>query len=53
MLIDFNEINSMTIPGMNNGIGTMTAQMYKSNIIFSLRNQSFQIIIIEYTMRKR
>lgn len=28
MLIDFNEIKEMTIPGMNNGTGTMTARMY-------------------------
>ena len=28
MLIDFNEIESMTIPGMNNGTGTMSAKMY-------------------------
>lgn len=28
MLIDFNTISPMTIPGMNNGTGTMTAQMY-------------------------
>lgn len=28
MIIDFNEIGSMTFPGMNNGTGTMTAKMY-------------------------
>ncbi len=28
MLIDFNEIKEMTIPGMNGGTGTMTARMY-------------------------
>lgn len=28
MLIDFNEIKEMTIPGMNNGTGIMTARMY-------------------------
>ena len=28
MLIDFNNINELTIPGMNNGTGTMTAKMY-------------------------
>ena len=28
MLIDFKTIAPMTIPGMNNGTGTMTAQMY-------------------------
>lgn len=28
MLIDFNDIKEMTIPGMNNGTGTMTARMY-------------------------
>lgn len=27
MRIDFNEIEQMTIPGMNNGTGTMTAKM--------------------------
>ena len=31
MLIDFNSISSMTIPGMNNGTGTMTAQMYNDD----------------------
>ena len=28
MLIDFNEIKEMTVPGMNHGTGTMTAKMY-------------------------
>lgn len=28
MRIDFNEINEITAPGMNNGTGTMTAKMY-------------------------
>ena len=28
MLIDFNKIDSMTFPGMNNGTGTMSARMY-------------------------
>lgn len=28
MLIDFNEIKEITLPGMNNGTGTMTAKMY-------------------------
>ena len=28
MLIDFNNIKEMTIPGMNSGTGTMTAKMY-------------------------
>jgi mannose-6-phosphate isomerase-like protein (cupin superfamily) len=28
MLIDFNDIKEMTIPGMSNGTGTMTAKMY-------------------------
>lgn len=28
MLIDFNQIEEMTIPGMNNGTGTMTAKMF-------------------------
>lgn len=28
MLIDFNVIDEMTIPGMNNGSGTMTARMF-------------------------
>ena len=27
MLIDFNEINEITIPGMNDGTGTMTCRM--------------------------
>lgn len=31
MKIDFNEIASMTIPGMNNGTGTMTARMYNDD----------------------
>ncbi len=30
MLIDFNEIKEMTIPGMNNGTGQMSARMYIS-----------------------
>lgn len=28
MLINFNEITEMTIPGMNNGTGMMSAKMY-------------------------
>lgn len=28
MLIDFDNIKEITIPGMNNGTGTMTAKMY-------------------------
>lgn len=28
MLINFNEIKGITVPGMNNGTGTMTAKMY-------------------------
>lgn len=31
MLIDFNELQEMTIPGMNNGTGTMTARMYNDD----------------------
>lgn len=28
MLIDFNKTKEITVPGMNNGTGTMTAKMY-------------------------
>lgn len=28
MLLNFNEMERMTVPGMNNGTGTMTATMY-------------------------
>lgn len=28
MLIDFNKIKEITIPGMNNGTGAMTAKMF-------------------------
>ena len=28
MLIDFNKAKEITVPGMNNGTGTMTAKMY-------------------------
>ena len=28
MLIDFNQVNEFTLPGMNNGTGSMTAKMY-------------------------
>ena len=31
MLIDFNEIKEMTVPGMNGGTGEMTARMYMSD----------------------
>lgn len=31
MLIDFNSLQEMTIPGMNNGTGTMTARMYNDD----------------------
>ena len=30
MIVDFNEIEPMTIPGMNGGTGTMTARMHMS-----------------------
>lgn len=28
MLLNFNEMKEITVPGMNNGAGTMTAKMY-------------------------
>ena len=31
LLIDFNQIDSMTFPGMNNGTGTMSARMYNDD----------------------
>ena len=31
MRIDFNMLESMTIPGMNNGTGTMSARMYNDD----------------------
>ncbi len=31
MLIDFNEIAEITVPGMNNGTGTMSARMHMSD----------------------
>jgi len=31
MQIDFNKIDSMTFPGMNNGTGTMSARMYNDD----------------------
>ena len=31
MLIDFNEIKEITVPGMNGGTGKMTARMYMSD----------------------
>ena len=31
MRIDFNDITQITIPGMNGGTGTMTAQMYNDD----------------------
>lgn len=31
MLIDFNEIKEMTVPGINGGTGEMTARMYMSD----------------------
>lgn len=31
MIIDFNNIKEITIPGMNNGTGTMSAKMYMDN----------------------
>ena len=31
MRIDFNDIDSMTFPGMNNGTGTMSARMYNDD----------------------
>ena len=31
MLIDFNELQKMTMPGMNNGTGTMTAKMFNDD----------------------
>ena len=33
MLIDFNNMEEMTIPGMNHGTGTLTAKMYKEESI--------------------
>lgn len=31
MRIDFNDIDSMTFPGMNNGTGMMSARMYNDD----------------------
>ena len=31
MLIDFNSITEMTIPGMNDGTGEMTCRMYNDD----------------------
>ena len=31
MLIDFNQIDPITFPGMNNGTGTMTARMHNDD----------------------
>lgn len=31
MIINFNAMEEMTIPGMNNGTGTMSAKMYRSD----------------------
>ena len=31
MQIDFNKVDLMTFPGMNNGTGTMSAQMYNDD----------------------
>ena len=31
MIIDFNQIDPMTLPGMNNGTGTMSARMYNDD----------------------
>ena len=31
MRIDFNHMDSMTFPGLNNGTGTMTARMYNDD----------------------
>ena len=31
MIIDFNKISSMTIPGMNDGTGEMTARMFNDD----------------------
>lgn len=28
MIIDFHDVKEITVPGMNNGTGTMTAKMY-------------------------
>ena len=32
MKIDFNELEEMTIPGMNEGTGTMTCRMYNDEV---------------------
>ena len=31
MQIDFNDINELTMPGMNNGTGQMTVRMYNDD----------------------
>ena len=31
MIINFNELNEMTMPGMNNGTGEMTVRMYNDD----------------------
>lgn len=47
MLIDFNEIKEMTIPGMNNGTGTMTAKMFMfiADRIEKLRDEKHRLCL--------
>ena len=44
MLIDFNELKEITIPGMNNGTGEMTSKIYMGN--------EGKIIPVPYTSRR-
>lgn len=44
MLIDFNKSREITLPGMNNGTGTMSAKMYMDEhgkVIISWRFNRF------------
>lgn len=51
MLIDFNEMNEMTIPGMNNGTGTMTAKMFMHDEGKIIPTKILRAVRLEYINR--
>lgn len=53
MFIDFNDIDSMTFPGMNNGTGMMTAHIPTTNRIGDVKNKNLTCLLSYHDDPKR
>lgn len=53
MLIDFNDLKEMAIPGMNSGTGTMIARMYNEDSYRIIQRESIPVEASESIRRIR